>query len=289
MNRRVLAYSLFLLVIARPAFAGEIKRDTFRAADGVNIVYDVRGKGDTALVFIHGWTMDRQSWKHQLDAFADEYRVVALDLAGHSESGKDRAKWSIAGLADDVAGLIKKLELKRVIFVGHSMGGPVSLMTAKRVPENVIGIVGVDTLHNVEFKFPEEVSKKFMAGFEKDFKGTLRAAMKGMLPAKVDEKLVTWITEMSEKQDPKMAVGLMNDMSRLDLKAAMKEAGKPIRAINAAPETPFAIPTDLEVNRKYADFDAVIMKGVGHFPMLERPDEFNMKLRQVLKELSAKK
>jgi pimeloyl-ACP methyl ester carboxylesterase len=69
----------------------------------------------------------------------------------------------------------------------------------------------------------------------------------------------------------------------------MKEARKPVRCINAAPEAMFAIPTAVDVNKKYADFDAVIMKGVGHFPMLEQPEEFNRKLREVLKEFAAGK
>jgi len=44
-------------------------------------------------------------------------------------------------------------------------------------------------------------------------------------------------------------------------------------------------PTAIGVNRKYADFDAVLMEGVGHFPMLEKPEGFNGKLREVLKAL----
>ena len=44
-----------------------------------------------------------------------------------------------------------------------------------------------------------------------------------------------------------------------------------------------------DINKKYGDFDAVIMEGVGHFPMLEKPAEFNEKLRGVLKEFAGKK
>jgi pimeloyl-ACP methyl ester carboxylesterase len=47
------------------------------------------------------------------------------------------------------------------------------------------------------------------------------------------------------------------------------------------------MPTAIETNRKYADFDAVLMEGVGHYPQLERPEEFNRELLRVLEELSA--
>jgi pimeloyl-ACP methyl ester carboxylesterase len=48
-------------------------------------------------------------------------------------------------------------------------------------------------------------------------------------------------------------------------------------------------PTVVETNKKYADFGAVTIAGVGHYPMLEKPDEFNRKLRDVLKEFATRK
>ena len=77
-------------------------RLTFRADDGLKIVGEVRGQGNTALIFLHGWCGDREYWKHQIRAFAADYRVVAIDQAGHGESGKDRKAWTADGLAGDV-------------------------------------------------------------------------------------------------------------------------------------------------------------------------------------------
>ena len=45
----------------------------------------------------------------------------------------------------------------------------------------------------------------------------------------------------------------------------------------------------VETNKQYADFGAVTIEGVGHYPMLEKPDAFNRKLRDVLKEFATKK
>jgi sigma-B regulation protein RsbQ len=55
----------------------------------------------------------------------------------------------------------------------------------------------------------------------------------------------------------------------------------PIRAINAA--APF--PTRIEANRKYADFDAVLMEGVGHYPHMTRPEQFNPLLLEAIEGL----
>lgn len=264
-------------------------KKTIRAEDGLAIVCEVRGKGDTALVFLHGWCGDRAYWKHQVDAFASDYRVVTLDQAGHGESGKDRKVWRVSSLAGDVAAVVKELGLKRVIVIGHSMGGPVGLLAAKRLPGAVVAVVGVDTLHNVEFKMPADVSKKFTDAFEKDFKGTMRAGLAGLLHDNTDADLKQWLTTRAEAQDRTMAVGLMRDMSALDQKALLKDVQVPVRCINSAGPFKFFTPTAVPTNKKYADFDAVTMEGVGHYPMLEKPAEFNAKLRNVLKEIALKK
>lgn len=294
MNVRITrSLSLIACLLLVPlAIAGEgakPKKGTVRAEDGVNIVYEERGKGDTTLLLLHGWCGDREFWKHQADAFANEYRIVALDQAGHGESGKNRQTWTVNGLAGDVEAVTKALDLKRVILVGHSMGGPVSLLAAKRMPGKVVAIIGVDTLPNAEYKMPEEVTKKFLAGFETDFKGTMRSAMEGMVHEKIDPELKKWIVAKAEVQDPKMALALIRDLSALDNKTLLKEAKVPVRCINSGGGFKFFTPTDVSVNKKYADFDVVTMDEIGHFPMLERPDEFNQKLRNVLKEFAAKK
>jgi pimeloyl-ACP methyl ester carboxylesterase len=264
-------------------------KKTIRTEDGVNIVCDVRGNGDTALVFLHGWCGDREYWKHQADAFASEYRVVSLDQAGHGESGKDRKHWSVDSLAGDVEAVVKALALNRVILVGHSMGGPVALMAAKRMPGTVIAVIGVDTLQNAEFKMPEEVRKKFLEGFETNFKETMRGGFSALLHPKTDPELKKWLLTRAEAQDQKMALALMRDMSSLDTKELLKDAKVPVRCINSGGGYMFFTPTAVPINRKYADYDAVIIKAVGHYPMLEKPGEFNQKLRDVLKEFAAKR
>ena len=264
-------------------------KKTFPADDGLEIVGDVRGQGDTALVFLHGWCGDREYWKHQVEVFAADYRVVAIDQAGHGESGKDRKAWTADGLAGDVEVVVKALGLKRVILVGHSMGGSVALLAAKQMPGTVVAVIGVDTLENAEFKLPEEVRKSILDDEKKDFKGTVRVMIAGFLPEKADAELKKWIQTKAEGQDPKMALALMRDLFGLDTRKLLKEAKVPVRCINSAGGYKSFTPAAVETNKKYADFGAVTIEGVGHYPMLEKPDEFNRTLRDVLKEFATRK
>lgn len=288
MKIKFLMLIMALAIFTSPIVAQEskVEKKTIKAHDGLPIACEIRGKGETALVFIHGWGGDHEYWKKQVDEFAPNYTVVAIDLAGHGQSGKDRKEWKVADLAHDVETVVKELGLKRVILVGHSMGGPVSLMAAKRLPGIVIAVVGSDTLQNAEFKMPEDAVKGFLQMFETDFAGTVGGMFGQMLNAKADPQLSKWLGDKAAAQNQKMAIGLMKDMFTLDTVVLFKEAKVPIRCINSAGGYAFHRPTETEINKKYADFNVVTIAEVGHYPMLEKPDEFNQKLRDILKEVN---
>lgn len=291
MNLRLIgiASSIACLVLGATAVGTEPVKKTVRTGDGVSLACEIRGKGDTALVFLHGWGGDREYWKNQADVFAADYTVVTLDQAGHGESGKGRKAWTVDALAGDVEAVVKDLGLKRVVLVGHSMGGPVALLAAKRLPGTVVAVVGVDTLQDAEFKRPEDMVKALVGGLEKDFKGMVSGMFGGMLSEKSDAKLQDWLGAKAATRDPAVAIALIRDLFALDQKKAFKEAGVPVRCINSAGGFKFFTPTAVETNKKYADFDAVTISDVGHYPMLEKPTEFNQKLRDVLKALATKK
>jgi pimeloyl-ACP methyl ester carboxylesterase len=265
-------------------------KKTFRAADGAKIIGEVRGKGETALVFLHGWGGDRAYWKNQVAAFADDYRIVAIDQAGHGESQTGRKDSTISALAGDVETVVKELGLKRVILVGHSMGGPIALAAAKRLPGTVVAVIGVDTLQNAEEKIPADLAGKLLASIEKDFKGTIQAGFfTGLLPEKADPELAKWLAKKAEAQEPKMAVAIMREIFSHDAAKLLREAKVPVRCINSAGGYAYFKATAVEINKKYADFAAVYIDAVGHYPMLEKSDEFNRALRNVLKEFATKR
>ena len=58
---------------------------------------------------------------------------------------------------DDVQAVVEQLGLERVILVGHSMGGPIALEAAPELADRVLGVIGVDALHNADQEWPPEV------------------------------------------------------------------------------------------------------------------------------------
>jgi len=281
--------SLLALVVAcsskEPVAPAETPTVTATAtsADGVAIEYDVRGTGSVALVFIHGWMCDRTHWRQQVDAFADGHTVVTLDLAGHGNSGSDRDGWTIDRFGADVQAVVEALDLPRVILVGHSMGGQVALEAAARMSDRVLGVVGADTLHNVEVEIDPDAWNRLMAMYETDFAGTCAKFVRSMFPEPTEDSgLPDWVRDNMCDADPEIAIAIVRQMPTLDQPAMLAAAGVPVRCINSSKTAV----TDIEANLRHGNYDAVLMEGVGHFVMLERPEEFNRLLAEAIEELT---
>ena len=253
------------------------------------ISYSVHGKGDVTLVFVHGWSCDSRYWSRQVPFFSKGYRVVTIDLAGHGHSGCGRKDYTVASFGGDVKAVVERLKAKKVILIGHSMGGEIIAAAAARMPDRVLGLIGVDTLQNVESRYTEEEMRKFVQPFEEDFAKQAGEFVRGMFPKGADARLVDWIAADMSCAIPQVGISAMRNYVGLFVggeAAKMFEQLKvPVRAVNAD-----LWPTDPEANRRHmASFEVAIMKGVGHFPMLERPDEFNRQLLKMIKGLTGKK
>jgi pimeloyl-ACP methyl ester carboxylesterase len=263
---------------APPSPVGDIA-----SGDGVPVRYAMQGDGPIALVFIHGWCCDRSHWSNQIDFFSRDHTVVTLDLPGHGESGMERPGWPLAAFGADVRAVIEGLGLERVVLVGHSMGGPVALDTARLIPERILGIVGVDTLHNAEWELDSEQAKQIVAEFEADFSGTCDGLVRDyfFLPD-ADPALVDRVASGMCDAPPEVALAIWKQFLDWDIPGAMSAVDLPLRCINGTGEE-----TKVEVNRKYArDYEVLLIDGTGHVPMLERPDEFNRLLAEVVEELT---
>jgi len=250
--------------------------------DGVPIAYTVAGGGDGALLFIHGWSCDRTYWTAQVDALSGRQKVVTVDLAGHGDSGAAREEWSVPVLARDVEAVIAALDLPSVVLIGHSMSGSVALEVARRLPERVVGVIGVDTFQEVEPPSAESWSA-LVDRLRADFPGACSAFVSHMFLPDADPDLVREVTADVCAAPPGVAVALLAALPDHDLARALETSPVPVRAINGS-----IFPTDVAaVRAHHPGFDAVILEGVGHFPMLERPEELNRQLERIVEEITA--
>jgi epoxide hydrolase 4 len=145
---RVLA--LLALLAANAAAEDIMNRVEHRYAenDGVRIHYAALGSGPL-VVMVHGFPDFWYSWRHQMAALADGYRVAALDLRGYNRSDKPEgvAQYAMPLLVGDVAAVIAAEGQSSAVVVGHDWGGAIAWSVAMTRPEIVDHLVILNLPH----------------------------------------------------------------------------------------------------------------------------------------------
>jgi pimeloyl-ACP methyl ester carboxylesterase len=102
------------------------------------------------------------------------------------------------------------LKLGRVVLVGNSLGGPVSLEAARRLgKERVLGVVVVDTLHDVEQRWPADALRKTLDAYRADFRNGCQDLMLGLLPDTATASTRERIRRETCANDPVAAIALL--------------------------------------------------------------------------------
>jgi len=115
--------------------------------DGHRLHYLTAGDSGPVVVLLHGGIIDAAhlSWGAAIDALADEFRVIALDLLGYGESEIPDISYSTGLHVDLVEGFLDAIDVGRANVVGVSLGGGVALGLALQAPEKVGRLVVVDS------------------------------------------------------------------------------------------------------------------------------------------------
>ena len=257
---------------------------TVSSSDGVRIHYETAGKGRPALLLVHCWTCDSSFWKDQVARLSRNRQVVTLDLAGHGRSGRTRKDYTMEAFGQDVKAVADELKLDRMVLVGHSMGGAVILEAAKLLGGRVVGLVPIDTLVDVEQSSDPKETDAVMAKMQADYEGQTTAFIRQYLfapttPPAVAERIVAQTTRFPAE----IAISALRNNWNYKAAPAFDVIKVPIVAVNGD-----RFPTNFDANRRHApQFDALIMKGVGHYPMLEDPARFGRLLDEALRKVGA--
>lgn len=118
--------------------------------NGQRLHYEDSGGAGTPLVLSHGFLMDADMFEPQLRALAGRHRIITWDQRGHGRTESDRRPFSYWDSADDLAGLLDLLGVRRAVLGGMSQGGFVSLRFALRYPERTGGLILIDTQAGLE-------------------------------------------------------------------------------------------------------------------------------------------
>ena len=217
-----------------------------------------------------------------MQAFSKEYKVITIDLAGHGHSSSNRLTNTRESFSEDVKAVIERENISKAILIGHSLGGGVIAKSAELMPEQVISIIGIDSYHNLEELVTQEFIDQMIAPFYSDFVAATKDFVASAFPESADEELVNWVKEDMSSAPKNSALDaflnyIQESVSGEELRI-FEKINIPVVSINAR-----IWPTDSTANSRHIkDYKLFYVDGTGHFPMLEKPEEFNARLKEAL-------
>lgn len=243
----------------------------------------VFGSGTQPLLFAHGFGCDQKMWRFITPAFEQDYRIVLFDYVGSGKS--DVSTWdparysSLDGYAQDVLEICAALDLRDVIFVGHSVSSMVGVLAANREPERFSRLIMVGPS-------PRYINDTgYVGGFE-------RADIEGLLDL-MDKNYIGWANflapvVMKNEERPELTQELHESFCSTDPKITRRFAETTFFSDNRADLPHVRVPSlimqcsedaiaPVEVgnylHRTLPQSTLRLMKATGHCPHISHPEE----------------
>ena len=243
----------------------------------------VFGHGSQPMLFAHGFGCDQNMWRFVTPHFKDDYAIVLFDYVGSGKSdlkAYDAKRYaSLEGYAQDVLDIIEALDLRDVIFVGHSVSSMIGVLAANRAPDRFERLVLIGPS-------PRYVNDPpYVGGFErKDLEGLLEMMDKNFIgwanflaPAIIKNpdqpELAGELTESFCSTDPVIArrfaeatffADNREDLAKLRVPALILQCSDDIIAPNQVGEY---------LESAMPGSTLRVMRATGHCPHMSAPDE----------------
>ncbi|MGW3353177.1 alpha/beta fold hydrolase [Nonomuraea rubra] len=271
---------------------------------GNRVHYLDYGSGEPTFVLVHGLGGRWQHWLENIPALAEHGRVLALDLPGFGRSASPRNGYCLDLFADTAAALARSLGVDRnVIFLGHSLGGPVALRFAARHPDLATAIVlvagtvrsfsAVLSVRGLPAALGRRPKTAIATYFEVATAGlpAPRWLRRAIVASSLLRQATLWPYLRDAPELPADSVALLVDgvgargvvptaraVGRAEPYAGLDRVACPILAIGGT-DDPIAPAAELEeFGTAVPEARVVALSGAGHMVMLERARAFNTEL-----------
>jgi len=252
----------------------------------------VLGSGEQPLMFAHGFGCDQQMWRFLTPAFEKDYRIVLFDYVGSGKS--DVTAWdperysTLDGYARDVLEICAALDLRDVIFVGHSVSSMIGVLAANREPDRFSRVIMVGPS-------PRYINDTdYVGGFERaDIEGLLDLMDKNYIGwanflapvvMKNDERpeLTNELRESFCSTDPRITRQFAETTFFSDNRADVRRLGVPSLILQCSEDTIAPGPVGDFLHRHTPNSTLHLMKATGHCPHISHPEETIEAIRNYL-------
>jgi pimeloyl-ACP methyl ester carboxylesterase len=245
----------------------------------VDLHVRVSGAG-SPLVLLHAFPLCAAMWDDQRTGLSDDHRVITPDLRGFGGSRLGRDDPDLDHMADDVAGVLDRFKLDKVVLGGLSMGGYVTMAFLRRHPDRVSGLVLADTKASADPE-PARDNRRRIADalVEEDSARTLIDEILPKLSGETTKasrpEVAGRIRALVEDAAPRSAAWAQRAMAqRPDSFDVLRAVGVPTLVV-IGEEDVLATVADGEALAEATSGELVVLPAAGHLTALEVPGEFN--------------
>jgi sigma-B regulation protein RsbQ len=253
----------------------------------------VFGAGTQPMLFAHGFGCDQNMWRFVAPAFADDYKIVLFDYVGSGKSdlgAYDAKRYaSLDGYADDVLDVVHALDLRNVVFVGHSVSAMVGILAANREPDRFSSLVLIGPSPRYLNEAPD-----YVGGFERsDIEGLLETMDKNYLgwanhlaPAIMGNsdrpELGAELTESFCSTDPVIARRFAEATFFADNRGDLPKVSVPSLVLQCSEDIIAPTGVGAYVHRHTPRSTFQQMRATGHCPHMSAPEETIALMREFL-------
>jgi 3-oxoadipate enol-lactonase len=254
--------------------------DAVIMVNGVKVAYTLSGEG-LPIVLLHGWMCNRRFWNETMHFLSQSCQVLSIDFRGHGDSDVPTGGYSLEQLAEDAYKVIEGLGFNRVVVVGHSMGGMVAQQFCINHMDHVSGLILVTTIAaDLENRL---ISKRIE--LETPHVGFRNAFLKyfdGWFAPSTDRKIIQWVRDEMLRVPDHISISLVRSYRQFDLRSYLLNLSIPTLVIGAGADAS-AVPSESRILAETIPTAQLVMvKGSGHFPMLEKPMLLNKAIEEFL-------
>jgi sigma-B regulation protein RsbQ len=244
------------------------------------------------MMFAHGFGCDQNMWRHVAPAFADEYRIVLFDQVGAGDSDHAAYSWakygSLYGYAHDVLEICRELELRDVIFVGHSVSAMIGVLAAVEEPEQFAKLVLVGPspryINDGDYVggFSREDIEGLLESLDSNYLGWSAAMAPAIVGADQPDELKEELTNSFCRTDPEIAKHFARVTFLSDNRADLADVVTPALVLQCSDDVIAPRAVGEYVHRQIRGSELVLMEATGHCPNLSAPEETVAAIRAFL-------
>jgi sigma-B regulation protein RsbQ len=235
------------------------------------------------MLLAHGFGCDQNMWRFVWPAFADRHRIVLFDHVGHGGSDArafDRRRHAtLDGYAADVLAIVEALDLRDVVFVGHSVSAMIGVLAAAERPERFARLVLVGPSpryiddDGYQGGFTREDIDGLLESMESNYLGW-SSAMAPAIMANADRpELGEELTNSFCRTDPEIAAHFARTTFTGDNRADLPRVRTPSLVLQCSDDVIAPQAVGRYVHEHLADSRFVLLQATGHCPNLSAPDE----------------